>query len=121
MGVSISTSQCADISAYAGLPRRVYLMTLAMLGLVQWRALQLNPLMLPEDFFHGDSCNCLFQRRIFLEEYALVFEHPFTCAPCRNFYSALCPADEMRALERVVGYAAKAVEGAPKTRLDIAR
>ena len=111
-GVAISTWQSEGISAYVGLPHAQYLLTLSVLGAIQWRALALNALLTPEDFLHRRSCGCLFERKLMIEESALLFEHPKVCRNCLQFYSFLCPAEEIQGLQDVVQSTCSLVEGA---------
>ena len=101
-GVVVSTWQSAEISAYAGVPQSQFLLTLTTLEVLQWRSLALNALLTPEDFLHERACGCLFERKLLIEENALLFERPGVCPQCLQFYRFLCPEDELRALEEVV-------------------
>ncbi|MBI3119003.1 MAG: hypothetical protein HYZ00_09980 [Candidatus Hydrogenedentes bacterium] len=98
------------------LPRELYLLTVSMLGLIRYRGLQLNPLLQAEDFLHDHPSDCLCARRLFIEEYALVFEDPHVCRACWRFLRELCPATEVEAAERVVAQAALIVRGTAITR-----
>ena len=110
-GVVVSTWQSEGISAYVRLARAQYLLTLSVLGVIQWRALALNALLTPEDFLHRRPCGCLFERKLLIEESALLFERPRVCQNCLQFYSFLCPGDEIRALRDVVESICTSVEG----------
>jgi len=101
-GVAISEWQGEGICAYTGIPRGRYLLSLGMLGLLRYRALQCNPLLHAEDLIHDTPAFCMYAHRLFAEEYALLFEKPQLCMHCRHFYSTLCPPEEVEALEQVL-------------------
>lgn len=106
-GVRVATSQSSGIASYAGLHRGLFLLTASLLGMLRWRALVLNPQLISADLIHDAPTNCLFSRRLFLEEYAMLFESPRICRQCRRIYSLLCSPYEMRAVDEVVFYAAR--------------
>lgn len=107
-GVVVTTWQSAPISVYAGIPRAAYMGVLSLLGVAQYRALALNPLLHEEDLLRETPCGCLFARRLLIEEYALLFESPHLCSPCRRFYQELLPRDELRALLQAIAMAGPA-------------
>jgi hypothetical protein len=106
-GVVVSTWQSAEIGAYVGVPQSQYVL---MLGVLQWRSLMLNALLTPEDFLHERACGCLFERKLLMEENALLFERPRVCSQCHQFFRFLCPEDELRALDAVVAATRASVE-----------
>lgn len=97
-GVRVHTYQSKGICAYAGISLEQYLLCWSMLGLVQWRALSLNPLLRHEDFLHGQTSKCMYASQLFMEDYALVFDMPHLCNSCLRFYGELCPKSEMESL-----------------------
>lgn len=102
-GVAVCTYHSEDIAQYAEMGRDLYLLICAMLGLVQWRALSLNELLLWEDFFvHEEPPGCLYARRGALHEYALAFERPYVCAACLEFFRCLGAESETVALLEVL-------------------
>ena len=101
-GVLVSTWQSEGICTYAGLPQAAYFLTAGMLGLVQWRTLQLNPLLVEEDFLHPPDSNCLFATREYKEDYALPFARPHICRACLEFYRSLGTEPEVEALLRTL-------------------
>ena len=103
-GVFIFTYQSEEICRYVGIERDVYLLICCLLGLAQWRVLQLNPLMVWEDFIVCETPpRCLYAARTTMEEYALAFERPFICAPCLEFFRCLGAEPETLALQEVLG------------------
>lgn len=102
-GVSISTRESEGICGYAEISRESYLAVCAILGLVQWRALMLNELLIEEDFIaHEESPRCLFAARGTIQEYALAFEYPGLCDSCLDFYRCLGAEPEILALQEVL-------------------
>jgi hypothetical protein len=97
--VVVCTWQSAGFSRYAGLGRGEYLLLLSMLGLTQWHALRHNPGLIPEDMVAQAACGCLFERRLLLEDFAVLMDVPHICAGCRSFYGQLCAPEAWRALE----------------------
>lgn len=88
-GICISTYQREGICMYTGLDNGSYLMLCALLGVTQWRTLEMNPLLVAEDFHHGPACRCLFSHQICKEDFALVLEDPEVCTSCLAFYRCL--------------------------------
>jgi len=89
-GISICTDQSTEIARYARIPRSLYLLTAIMLGLLHWRVLQLNTLLIWEDFLiREEQAGCLCARRSSLQEYALAFENPQICNTCLEFFRCL--------------------------------
>jgi hypothetical protein len=113
-GVIVSTAQSAGICAYTGLPREAYLTTAGILGILRYRAMELNRLLCEEDLLHEQPCWCLYAHRLFLEEFALAFEAPRVCNACWAFYQNLCPPDEVEAARAVINYAAALVLPVPQ-------
>ena len=101
-GINIATRQAREICQYVGITREWYLTTFTMLGLIQWRAVTLNPLLRPEDLQQDCDRKCLFSRRIQPEEYVELFEDPQICRKCYRFYGQLCPEKDLQSLKDVV-------------------
>lgn len=108
-GVTISTWQSEGISRYAHLPCDAYLLVCSLLGLTQWRALTLNPLLVEEDFIHGTPSTCLFSSRPFKQDYALLFEEPHVCSGCLAFLRCLGAEPEVEALLQALSLVNSAV------------
>ena len=102
-GVTVSTWQSGGICIYAGIPEPHYYLLCSMLGLNQWRALSLNPLLRVEDFAHDEPANCLYVRRQLKQDHAVLLDTPFVCQGCLDFYRCLGLEPEMTALMSVVG------------------
>jgi hypothetical protein len=109
-GVTVNLSQSAGISSYAGLDEGLYLLLLAALGLLQYRALEKNPLLRAEDFLHPPHATCLYARGG-VEELALALEQPKICRGCRVFYESLCGTAEVEAVRRIVEHVAGQISG----------
>ncbi|NUM55596.1 MAG: hypothetical protein HUU46_18275 [Candidatus Hydrogenedentes bacterium] len=88
-GVTVSTDQAEGISLFAGISPVKFLCVCAALGLTQWRALDLNAMLVAEDLAHVEPGECLFAPRSHRSDYALAFEDPFLCAGCFDFYHCL--------------------------------
>lgn len=88
-GVSVSTDQAEGIAHFAGVSVPQYLRVCAALGLVQWRALEQNDLLVADDFLHAAPSGCLFVPRVRKPDYALAFEQPCICHGCFEFYRCL--------------------------------
>jgi hypothetical protein len=97
-GVLVSTWQSQGICLYAGLPESAYFVTAAVLGLVQYRTLTLNPLLVEEDFQHNSCQECMFANREYKEDFALAFDELHVCTPCLEFYRSLGAEPEIGAL-----------------------
>ena len=105
-GITLSVWQSSAISHYIGLEEGLYFLTAAVLGLTKWQALRRNPLLREEDLIRDSIDSCLFARRLFIEEYALLLEHPRVCRYCRHFFESLCSRQEIEALDTIIAYAA---------------
>lgn len=103
-GVTVYTWQSKGISAYAGLTEEEYIFCWALLGLIQWRTLLLNPLLRADDLLHGEPSRCLYSQQLFMEDYALVLEAPHVCNSCLRFYGALCPHAEIGVLNAFLAF-----------------
>ena len=102
-GVFVFTHLSEEICGYTGIDRDMYLLICCLLGLVQWRVLQLNPLMVWEDFVVCETPPlCLYAERNAMEDYALAFERPFVCTPCLEFLRCLGAEPETLALQEVL-------------------
>lgn len=97
-GVSVSTWQSEGIARYTGMERAAYFLLCGALGLLQYRALALNPLLQPDDFLYESERDCLFSLRPVKQEYALLLERPRICAGCVQFFDCLGCEPEVGAL-----------------------
>jgi hypothetical protein len=88
-GVYVSSAQSDGIALYLGMPRARYLFLCALLGLVQWRALDLNPLLVPEDLLHHNPPRCVFADPMRLEDYVVTLDEVRLCPACMNFFRCL--------------------------------
>jgi hypothetical protein len=117
-GVKVSVDQSEGISLYAGIPRPLYLLIAVLLGLVYWRILEINPLLIWEDLFVREDPECLCAARGTVQEYALAFERPWICPACLEFLRCTGAEPETHALQEVLAHALSAQERAPaETRL----
>ena len=101
-GVTISTDQADGIALFAGISTEQYLKGCAIAGLTQWRALDLNPMLVVEDFAHTEPRDCIFVQRPSKAEYALAFESPSICFGCFEFYHCLGADREIAAARSFV-------------------
>ena len=97
-GVAVSAWQSEGIARYAGIDRAAYFLLCGALGLLQYRALALNPLLQPDDFLHAADCGCLFSTCHAKHEYALLLEQPHICGGCVQFFDCLGCEPEVGAL-----------------------
>ena len=99
------TWQAEGICLYAEIRRRTYLLVCSLLGLLHWRALDLNPMLVWEDLLvHEEPPACLCAHRDTVQEYALAFENPYICKPCREFFRCLGLESDGRAIQDVLDY-----------------
>ena len=103
-GVAVSAWQSEGIARYAGIDRSAYFLLCGALGLLQYRALALNPLLEPDDFRYDNNSDCLFSLRPMKQEYALLLERPQICAGCVQFFDCLGCEPEVGALLDIIGY-----------------
>ncbi len=103
-GVAVSAWQSEGIARYAGIDRTAYFLLCGALGLLQYRALALNPLLQPDDFLHATDGGCLFSTCHVKQEYALLIERPRVCAGCVQFFDCLGCEPEVGALLDVIGF-----------------
>lgn len=101
-GVTLSMWQSEGICGYAGISQSDYLTLCGLLGISQWSALNLNPLLRPEDLLHPPEANCLFATQRGIEYFALLLEDPCVCPGCVDFYHCLGADGEVVALLDVV-------------------
>ncbi|NIA14988.1 MAG: hypothetical protein GWP08_13015 [Nitrospiraceae bacterium] len=107
-GVVVSTEQSEGIAHYAGIRTETYLLTCGVLGLLHWRALVLNPLIVWEDFaLHETAPGCLCAERRSLQAFALAFEAPHVCRACLEFFRCLGAEMETSALLHVLDQVAR--------------
>lgn len=111
-GVLVSLDQSEGISLYAGIPRQLYVLSCVMLGLLYWRVLVLNPLLVWEDMFVREAPECLCAARATLQEYALAFERPWVCPSCLEFFRCVGVEPETAALQEVLSHLIQTQEGA---------
>jgi len=112
-GVQVSLDQSEGISVYAGIPRSFYMLIWVVLGLVYWRVLELNPLLVWEDLFVREAPECLCASRGTVQEYALAFERPWICPACLEFLRCTGVEPEIAALQDVLAHATSEQERAP--------
>ncbi len=101
--VVVSTWQSEGISHYARIGRGEYLLTCAMMGLLQYKALAKNEFLVEEDFIHTNCPECLFSTLDAKQKYALLFEEPVICYGCLEFFNCLGVEDEVSALQHQMG------------------
>lgn len=103
LGVRVCLDQSEGIARYAGIARPLYLVTAGLLGLLYWRALEQNPLLIWEDFkVKEDAAGCLCARRDLICEYAIAFETPTICSGCLQFFRCLGAEAEVLILQSVL-------------------
>jgi hypothetical protein len=100
--IRVSTWQAENIAMYTKIDAHEYWVLCAMLGLVQWRTLQLNSLMIPEDFIHGPTIHCLYGAHEERSQFSLLLEQGRVCKGCRDFYHCLGADRELLALVETV-------------------
>lgn len=88
-GVTVSTWQSDGICRYAGISQDQYIVLSSLLGILQWRTLESNPLLIMEDLIHPASSNCLFMMPGKIHEFVLLLEDPRVCGGCIDFYHCL--------------------------------
>jgi hypothetical protein len=103
-GVVVSAWQSDGIANYARIDRTAYFLLCGALGLLQYRALALNPLLRPDDFLHTCKDGCLFTTRSSKQEYALLMENPHICPGCIQFFDCLGCEPEVGALLDVLDF-----------------
>jgi hypothetical protein len=102
-GVMTYTFQSDVICGYVQTSKDVYLLICSILGLIQWRVLSLNPLLIGEDFIvDEDPPGCLYAKRATIQEYALAFERPYVCYPCLEFFRCLGAERETLTLQEIL-------------------
>lgn len=107
-GVLLSLDQSDDISQYARIPRTLYILSCVTLGLVYWRVLALNPLLVWEDLLVREDPDCLCTARATLQEYALAFERPWVCPACLEFFRCLGVEPETAVLQEMLSHLVRA-------------
>lgn len=107
-GVMVNTARAEGVFRYTGLPRRMYLLAVSLLGILQYRAMQQNPEFREEDFIHRDNRWCLYSHPVPIEDAPLYFERPRVCHACWQFYLQVCPMAEVQAVRLVLENSARA-------------
>lgn len=105
--VAVSSWRIDDLCRYAGLERSSYLLLCCTMGLLEQRALRLNPLLRPEDLFNSQPGRCLFSVQPLKRNYALLLENPLVCPACQDFFRCLGCEPELEALQRVLTFIGK--------------
>lgn len=100
--VVVTSWQSEGIAKYAGIDPHDYLMFFALLGLIEFRALQVNPDLKPHDLADLRTQYCVFTHRELFEEYALVFDDPYLCSSCAQFYCCIGCEREIFVLKNVL-------------------
>lgn len=116
-GVTISTDQAEGIAHFAGISVLQYLRVCAALGLVQWRALEQNDLLVAEDFIHSMPSDCLFVARARKPDYAFAFERPCICHGCFEFYHCLGADREIVFVTQVLQLLRITTPGSPRAQV----
>lgn len=93
--IRLSIHDSAPISRYLKVTEDQYLTMGALLALAQWRVLDANPLIRPEDWLHEPGTSCLYAPCERVQDYALLMEHPGVCTSCRDFYCCLGAETEL--------------------------
>lgn len=101
-GITVSCYQSEGICQYANIDRETLTLICSLLGLVQWRSLNSNPLLRPEDLLVSGGGSCLFHRPEVREDYALLLDERKICAGCFEFYCCLGVEPELAALREVL-------------------
>lgn len=94
-GIHLSIQDSGPISRYLGVTEDDYLAMGVLLGLAQWRVLNVNELIRPEDWLHEPDGSCLYAPRRSVQDYALLLENPYLCSSCRDFYCCLGAETEL--------------------------
>ena len=101
-GVIVSTADSDRIAIYLGMCREAYLLIGSVLGLTQWRALALNPLLQTEDFLHAEPCTCAFAKQPSFGGYALALENRYICPACCDFFRCVGTELEILTVQRLL-------------------
>lgn len=97
--VTVCADQAEELCHYANMDRDVFLLLGAILGIIQWRALVLNPLLASQDDLrHAQPSRCLFAEQPTKNEFALVLEDLHICRGCLQFYRCLGAEADVEAL-----------------------
>ena len=96
IGVTVTTAHSDGIAHYLGMHPETYLLMCGLLGLTQWRALELNPLLCADDLGHRAPAACVFATHAEPEQYVLAFEHRHICPGCVDFFHWLGADIEVR-------------------------
>ena len=103
-GAVVSTWAMDGLCRYAGVEAGAYMLLCSLLGLTQWRALQLNPLLEEYDFLHRTDGACLYRAIGQPEDFALLLDEPRLCGNCAAFYNCLGVEPEIEALDAIIGH-----------------
>lgn len=94
-GIRISTHDSGPISRYLRVTEEEYMVMGVFLGLAQWRVLDGNHLIRPEDWIHDPDGSCLYSPCDSVQDYALLMENAYLCGSCRDFYCCLGAETEL--------------------------
>jgi hypothetical protein len=98
----VSTWQSGELAGQAGLSVGYLYLLCAVLALVQWRALQRNPLLVAEDFLHTEPATCLYACHTGRVSQHLALARLSICRPCVEFYACLGAERELEELQRLL-------------------
>ncbi len=98
VGVTISVRESSRISSYLGVSEGIYFIVLSLVGIIDLRTLNLNPLLSEEDLIYKCSKDCLLARPKRAHEYVLCLERPYICRGCLDFYKCLKADSEVKIL-----------------------
>ena len=88
-GVSVSAWQSGHAAHCIGLSSEEFLLLSSLLGLIQLRCLELNPILIAEDLLHSTSRTCLYCLKESRAQFLLYSEVPRLCRPCQEFYRCM--------------------------------
>ena len=101
-GLRLNVWEADALARYTGVPVGLYLLGLLLAGVIQWRVLRRNPLLVPEDLVASDR-GCFVQAvtRPF-ESFVPALDCPELSEGTRWFLGELATPEEIAALERVL-------------------
>lgn len=103
-GVQVSLRDSASIAEYAQVEREQYLAVLVLLGVLQYRVLQVHSDFNPEDFMHTFCNPCVLYRPRYFGEYADLIGKLQLCPGCKKFYNMLLEQHEVEAVLEAITY-----------------